>query len=86
MSGLCISDKFLHGDYMSLADIREWIFVQKCKWYFMRNGIMNHTNPGFPKVDLYEFVKSVKYILELHHKDHVFKKDILPYLVGGGKP
>jgi DNA repair photolyase len=45
-----------------------------------RIGIMNHTNPGFPKTDLYEFIKSVKFILEWYQKPHTFKKDIQPYL------
>jgi hypothetical protein len=48
-------------------------------------GKMNHTDPGFPEENLCEFVKSIKYVLESTKKQHIFKKDLLPYLqaVGG---
>jgi DNA repair photolyase len=45
-----------------------------------RIGKMNHTDPGFPETDLYEFVKGLQYLFEAMHKEHIFKKDMQPYL------
>jgi len=43
-----------------------------------RIGLLNHETLPFPRVALYDFVKKVKHILE--DTDHVFKKDLYPYL------
>ena len=43
-------------------------------------GKMNHIDPGFPEESLFEFVKSIKYVLESTKKQHIFKKDLEPYL------
>ena len=56
-----------------IFDSLEWVDLY-------RIGIMNHTNPGFPKSDLYEFVENARYILESYNKSYIFKKDILPYV------
>jgi DNA repair photolyase len=43
-----------------------------------RIGLLNHEELPFPRADLYEFVKKVKLILE--DTDHVFKKDLQPFV------
>ena len=45
-----------------------------------RIGKMNHMDPGFPEHDLYEFIMSVKYLLESMGKNYIIKKDMHPYL------
>jgi hypothetical protein len=48
-----------------------------------RIGTLNHEETPFPKTDLYDFVKKVKTILE--DTEHIFKKDLQPYLPGGDR-
>jgi hypothetical protein len=45
-----------------------------------RIGMLNHEILPFPRVALYDFVKKVSAILA--DTDHVFKKDLQPYLPG----
>jgi DNA repair photolyase len=49
-----------------------------------RIGTLNHETLPYPKQSLYEFVKKVKLILE--DTDHIFKKDLQPYLKTAGVP
>jgi DNA repair photolyase len=47
-----------------------------------RIGILNHSILPYPEVSLFEFVKKVKYLMESTGQEHVFKKDLQPYLRG----
>lgn len=49
-----------------------------------RIGTLNHEETPFPKTDLYDFVKKVKAIMETKGTDHIFKRDLQPYLLPGG--